>query len=135
MNKNIKRLLLLGVTTAFLATGCSDLSVNKSETASETSSETSVQTIQSTISVKVNGETQIEKVAELEAGTNILDATNNVFETELDGVFLTSIEGYEQSAEDNLWWIFEVNGEMITVGAGEYIIEDGDFVEWELMAF
>lgn len=68
--------------------------------------------------------------------TTLLNAMEENFDVEIqDELFITSIEGYSQSAEDNLWWVYESNEEMVTVGADEYILIDEDVIEWELMAF
>lgn len=50
---------------------------------------------------------------------------------ETDG-FIKSINGYEQNEDEKKYWMFDVNGEMATVGAGDYILHDGDTVDWKL---
>lgn len=47
--------------------------------------------------------------------------------------FVESIEGVEQNP--NEYWVFEVNNEMVTVSAEEFIPKDTDLITWELMAF
>ena len=49
--------------------------------------------------------------------------------------FVESIEGVEQNPDDNEYWVFEVNNEMVTVSAEEFIPKDTDLITWELMAF
>ena len=49
--------------------------------------------------------------------------------------FVESIEGVEQNPDDNEYWVFEVNNEMVTVSAEEFIPEEYDLISWELMAF
>lgn len=49
--------------------------------------------------------------------------------------FVESIEGVEQNPDDNEYWVFEVNNEMVTVSAEEFIPEENDLISWELMAF
>lgn len=67
--------------------------------------------------------------------TNLLDLTkDNLDVVEEDG-FITAIEGIEQSESDNKYWVFEVNDEMVNVGAEEYIVEPGEKVSWILMGF
>lgn len=52
-----------------------------------------------------------------------------------DEGFITSIEGIEQDESEGLYWLYYVNEEMPSVGAGEYIVEDGDLIEWKLESF
>lgn len=47
------------------------------------------------------------------------------------GEFVTGINGVEADSSTNFWG-FYVNGEMATVGAGEYVAEEGDQIEWQL---
>lgn len=49
-----------------------------------------------------------------------------------DEGFITSIEGIEQDESEGLYWLYYINEEMPSVGAGEYIVEDGDLIEWKL---
>lgn len=52
-----------------------------------------------------------------------------------DEGFITSIEGIEQDESEGLYWLYYVNEEIPSVGAGEYIVEDGDLIEWKLESF
>lgn len=49
--------------------------------------------------------------------------------------FITSINGVEQDESEGLYWLYYVNEEMPSVGAGDYIVEDGDLIEWKLESF
>ncbi len=58
----------------------------------------------------------------------------NIEIEETDG-FINSINGVEQSEKENKFWVYTVNDEQVTVGAGEYELLDGDQVIWELTEF
>lgn len=47
------------------------------------------------------------------------------------GEFVTGINEVDAESSKNFWG-FYVNGEMATVGAGEYVAEEGDEIEWQL---
>lgn len=49
--------------------------------------------------------------------------------------FITSIDGVEQDESEGLYWLYYINEEMPSVGAGDYIVEDGDLIEWKLESF
>ncbi|WP_208560951.1 DUF4430 domain-containing protein [Marinilactibacillus kalidii] len=66
-----------------------------------------------------------EEVTVLEVMQNQFDAVDN------EG-FITSIEGYEQLESKQAYWLFDINGESSTVGAGDYVLEDGDEILWNL---
>jgi hypothetical protein len=91
-------------------------------------------TIQVEISVIAEGE-EIEsspKTLELDKGDNLLEVMKNNFEIEETDTFIQSIDGYEQKAEDGMYWLFDINGEMAPAGANEIELQEGDFVEWKL---
>lgn len=80
----------------------------------------------------VNKGEQTFKVAE---GANLLDVMKEHFEiVEKDG-FFSKINDHAQDEKENIWWLYDVNGKMAEVGANEFILSDGDHVEWKLTAF
>lgn len=82
--------------------------------------------------ISINSE---ESEVSFEDGLSLLEVMESNFDIIHEDTFITTIEGLEQSSDDNMWWVFEVNEEIISVGASDYIVEDGDFVEWELISF
>lgn len=73
---------------------------------------------------------------DVEKEMTVLDYMIENFDVEgADEGFVTSIDDYEQSEEDGLYWMYYVNDEMPSVGAGEQELEDEDVVEWKLEAF
>ena len=68
-------------------------------------------------------------------GVILLDAMKENMEIDETDGFINSINGVEQSEKENKFWIYTVNGEQVTVGAGEYELLDGDQVVWELTEF
>lgn len=75
----------------------------------------------------------IECDAEIAAGSNVFDLMNACgvpFEEE--GGFVTSINGISQDTKAGKYWLYYVNGEFAQVGAGEYIVQDGDEITWKL---
>lgn len=47
------------------------------------------------------------------------------------GEFVTSIDGQAADGATN-FWAFYVNGQQASVGAGDYITQPGDVIEWRL---
>lgn len=102
----------------------------------EASSSVSVSIDQVTISVTANGEKLSTAEAPFQEGDTLLEVMEDNFAIETAdsdyGAFITSIEDYAQDDSQNLYWLFDVNGEMATVGASEYILEEDDQIDWYL---
>ncbi len=47
------------------------------------------------------------------------------------GFFIDEINGTKNDDGAGLYWIFYVNGNTADVGASDYIIKDGDYIEWK----
>ncbi len=82
---------------------------NKTETVSQKKEATALELLQSTAKVKMKGE-----------GEN---------------AFVTVINGIEASESKKQFWAFYVNGKQAEVGAGSYILQDGDKIEWKLESY
>ena len=47
------------------------------------------------------------------------------------GVFIESIGRTANDAKNNKWWQYWVNGEYAKMGASDFQLENGDFIEWK----
>ncbi len=50
------------------------------------------------------------------------------------GILVESINGYVNGT-DNKFWTYMVNGKGAPVGAGEYKVQNGDIIEWNLTSY
>lgn len=127
--KILLTLLILTVSLALLA-ACSGNDGN-GENVSE-------KEVIGTVTLSVSG---YEDMANLEAseinlteGMTALDAlyTTDFVIVASDG-FVTSVDGLKNGIEGYPYsgWTYTVNGDFASVGASEYILEDGDEVEWK----
>lgn len=115
-----KLLLLIGATIALGA--CTQ------ETTGSASGE-------ATVIVVVDGEEVGNEVVEFTEEVTVHDVTDEAYDVEMNGAFLTAIEGNTQSESENIWWVFEVNDEVVNTGAMDTAVEDGDEIVWELTQF
>ncbi|WP_066193146.1 MULTISPECIES: DUF4430 domain-containing protein [Gracilibacillus] len=71
---------------------------------------------------------------QVESGSDILTILQENYEqVELTNEgFLTGIEGHQQDEENNVYWVYEVNGEMANVGMSEYEVSDQDEITLSL---
>jgi len=92
------------------------------------------------LEIEYSEENQVMVERESAEGGSVLEFLEDVTEdekidletTEYDfGVLVDSIGGVENTQENS--WIYFVNEKPAEVGAGEYVLEDGDLVEWKYM--
>ena len=79
----------------------------------------------------------------VEEGSSVLEATQlfcvaNNLEITIDsaGGYITGMLGLnEGDYADTTGWIYTINGETVTVGANEQILQEGDKIAWECVDF
>ncbi|MTD41729.1 DUF4430 domain-containing protein [Erwinia sp. CPCC 100877] len=54
------------------------------------------------------------------------------FKLEMDKDFISGIDGHKQNAQENKYWLYDVNGKQPDVAAVAYFLKDGDVVTWSL---
>jgi hypothetical protein len=71
-------------------------------------------------------------------GTTALDITESVVSVEKewygDLVYVTSVAGVPNDAENGLYWQYWVNDELAPVAANKYNLEENDVVSWRRLA-
>lgn len=87
-----------------------------------------------TITISENNQEEIidEVSIELQDNKNLLAILKKNFDIEESGGLITSIEGEQQDPKKNVYWMYEVNGEPANVGAGDYILNSGDKINFDL---
>ena len=102
----------------------------------ESSQELAEDEVRITISIDHGSEHINEESISIEEGDILLDVLEENFYIESDDSgFITSIERVEASDEEKTAWIYTVNGEMATVGAGDYELSPGDEVVFDLQSW
>lgn len=75
----------------------------------------------------------------LESGKTALEATKKVADVVTSGegelAFVTSIRDREADSDKNEFWEFVINGEPAQIGAGSYVVKNGDKLEWRISTF
>lgn len=136
MFKSLKLVLLLS--SAVLVTACGSNN-EETESASVTSSE--VSSVETAISVSFIFEEDGQEIKDLaksfdvQEGQTVLEALKENYEVIEEGGLVSSIEGNEQVAKESKYWLYTVNDEQPTVGAADYVLEDGDEVKWGLNGY
>jgi hypothetical protein len=73
---------------------------------------------------------------EVNSGKTALELTKGVARvvTKGDGAaaYVTEINGIVASDAKKEYWAFYINGKMAEVGAGSYILKNGDKIEWKI---
>ena len=129
---------LIALTTLSLA-ACGEIATQEATSSEKSSSAVESQqkeTFAVVVSLEQDGK-EVEgatKEVKVEEETTVLELLKEQYEVvEKDG-FIVSVEGMEQDEEAGKYWMYEVNEEEPTVGAAEYIVNDGDQVKWFLNA-
>src|SRR5699024_9439318 len=127
MSMKLIKLLFAMILTVGVLFGCDSTNVEPNNSATE-QAEVQVEII---ISVE-NGEDIIatEELA-IESGTNLMTLMEDNFEVVNDGGFISSINGIEAEDGQTYAWLYTINGEHAMTGAEDYIIEDGDVIEFD----
>ena len=112
-----------------------DTSVATEEVDSSTEVEEETITVNVEIIVDEEVVSEHSKELEVEAGIVLLDIMKEHYDIEEEDTFIQAIEGFEQSEEDNTWWVYEINEEEAFEGAADYEVQDGDQITWALVAF
>lgn len=98
---------------------------------------------QSTIAVsqKISGRKQQteQQSLSIESGKTALDLLQQTEKVTMNGKGINAfVEGinYEQSSmKEKTFWAFYANGKQAEVGAGSYMLKDGDAIEWKLETY
>jgi hypothetical protein len=78
------------------------------------------------------GATVVTPKTPVEAGETAMRSLDRVADIESDSGLVTAIEGVEQDADKNVFWLYYVNGKLAQKGAAEVKLEAGDVEWWDL---
>lgn len=89
------------------------------------------------VSIRIDAEDKniAEKDLEVSSGASLMDIMKDNFEVIDEGGFITSIEGVEQKAKDNLFWTYKINDEEVMTGAEDTTLNEGDKVVFTYAQF
>lgn len=97
---------------------------------------------ESKVSLTVNtGQGEFNYELEGVVGKTALEATAKATDGELvaqgegEMAFITEIKGREAKTENREFWELVVNGEPAQVGAGSYVVQPGDSIEWRISTY
>ncbi|WP_225743421.1 DUF4430 domain-containing protein [Marinilactibacillus sp. Marseille-P9653] len=122
----------------FLVAGCGNQ--ENASTESETSGNTQDQNEEVTYTIEFSIDDELYSVDEDEMNqelnspkdTTLLEVMHEEFGAVDSDGFITAINGLEQKDDKKAYWLFDINGEFSQVGAGDYVLEEGDEITWKL---
>lgn len=110
----------------------SEVTTNQNADPESTSEELS----EVTIMIYANDEELVNETLEVSYDMTLMAIMEENYElTVSDEGFVESIEGIEQNVEENKFWVFEANEEMVTESAEDFVPADGDTILWEFLKF
>ena len=78
------------------------------------------------------GATVVTAKTPVDAGETAMRSLDRVADIESDSGLVTAIEGVEQDADKNLFWLYYVDGKLAEKGAAEVKLAAGDVEWWDL---
>ena len=78
------------------------------------------------------GATVVTAKTPVDAGETAMRSLDRVADIESDSGLVTAIEGVEQDADKNRFWLYYVNGKLADKGAAEVKLAAGDVEWWDL---
>lgn len=141
MNKWLKFLGIMLVSFVLLA-ACgnkgeenenSNTSVSTNESSGE-EQELAEDEVRITISIDDGNQYVSEEVVQVEEGDILLNVLEDTFYVEEDNGFITSIERVSDDEDEEKYWMYYVDGEPSPVGAGEYELNGGEEIIFDLQS-
>lgn len=86
------------------------------------------------VTIDADGKSQTQEL-QVEEGDSVMDVMEDHYDIEEDGGLITAIDGVSQDTSKNLYWFYDINGEMAEVGAEKTIVKEGDTIEFRLETF
>ncbi|GIO22592.1 DUF4430 domain-containing protein [Oceanobacillus sp. J11TS1] len=147
MRKWLKYFGVMLFAIALLA-GCGNSNTEQNSPEEDANSNTTVSTNESsgadeeladnevrlTVTIDNGTENVTEEVVEVEEGAILLDVLKDTFYVEEDNGFITSIERVSDDEDEGKYWMYTVDGESAPVGAGEYELNGGEEVVFDLQS-
>src|SRR5690554_2491507 len=127
MIMKMKNILFAIVLTLGILVGCGTADNNPNVADTE---QTEVQ-VEIIISLENQEEILEEEVLTVDAGTSLMEVMEENFDIINNGGFISSINGIQAEDGQPYAWMYTVNGEDATKGAEDYIIKDGDVIEFD----
>jgi hypothetical protein len=138
---SIRQIGIMGLLTVMIvAGGGAGWWMRANKTGSQAVAGTSVPEKRAVIIVNT-GEKRIEKTVENIDGMTALDATREAADGQMEvsgtggGAFVTGIAGRNVKAENKEFWEMMINNQPAVVGAGTYVVQPGDTVEWRVSTY
>lgn len=115
------------ISTSLLLVACSNGEANNNNT-------TDNNEVAVTVVVEAN-DTKKETQVTVDSDDTVMDALEESHEVEDDNGFITAIDGISQDTSKNLYWMFEVNGEMGSKAADQLKVNNGDSIRFYQEAY
>lgn len=131
-----KFLRLFMVASALLATGCVNTVEEEPVTIEHSEEVEQVEQVEVHILLKdVDDEMYINERIEVEEGSTLSEIMEENFDIIVEDGFLVSIDEFENDPSNNIFIVYDINGEMGIEPVEDLILQDGDKVLWKRMEF
>ncbi|KXT78579.1 Additional lipoprotein component of putative cobalamin ECF transporter [Streptococcus sp. DD13] len=97
---------------------------------SVTSHSTSQSLLKATITVTDYEKKETKTDVEFEEGQSLMEVLKAHFTIVEENGLITSINGVSQDKDKGIYWMYKVNNEMASVGAKDFVLKNGDTVQF-----
>ncbi|GEN85399.1 DUF4430 domain-containing protein [Oceanobacillus sp. FSL W8-0428] len=111
----------------------SNTSVSTNESSGE-EQELAEDEVRITITIDDGNQYVSEEIVQVEEGDILLNVLEDAFYVEEDNGFITSIERVSDDEDEGKYWMYYVDGESSPVGAGEYELNGGEEIIFDLQS-
>lgn len=130
MKKIVLSLLLS--TFIMVGTGCT----SQTDTTQTETSQSQKQTEKTVTLTLIEDEKEISSSeVSVSEDQTVLEILKENFDVKEDGGFVTEIDGKEQDAKANKYWMYYINDKEADKGADSMTVSDKDVIEWRLNEF
>lgn len=88
-----------------------------------------------TLEVAFSEDKVVKEEVTFDADDTVMDILEDHFDVEEENGFVTSIDGVSQDNSKQLFWMYDINGELAPKGAEEMEVSDGDTISFYLQQY
>lgn len=122
MKKKIAAGLAL-FSTLFIV-GCSN--EQDSADTNATTNQTTQEQVTATVEIEKEDQMVDEKEIKTTSDETLMEVMQDNFDIKEEGGMITAVEGIKQDEDENMYWTYTINDEMVNTGADETTLEDND---------
>ncbi|GAA3024347.1 DUF4430 domain-containing protein [Tetragenococcus solitarius] len=91
-----------------------------------TTNQTTQEQVTATVEIEKEDQMVDEKEIKTTSDETLMEVMQDNFDIKEEGGMITAVEGIKQDEDENMYWTYTINDEMVNTGADETTLEDND---------